>query len=200
MTLPTLPQYFFIFKYLGNIILALIPKKLPCHHLHRSPVIPLFQIPLHNRPKPYSRQRTSMIIKLLNDYNISEFDTDRISLLINQTKEAQIAHNPFSPIIDPIIKLIKGVSPIIISIISYIPQKTTSDRDLQFTIIELSILFCAILGIYIMFAVFSPILKDLIYRDYSKYNSLIYDLNQIKIFQPNQTTNFSNHFSSYKSK
>lgn len=35
--------------------------------------------------KPYSRQRTSMIIKLLNDYNISEFDTDRISLLINQT-------------------------------------------------------------------------------------------------------------------
>ena len=150
--------------------------------------------------KPYSRQRTSMIINLLNDYNISEFDTDRISLLINQTKEAQIAHNPFSPIIDPIIKLIKGVSPIIISIISYIPQKTTSDRDLQFTIIELSILFCAILGIYIMFAVFSPILKDLIYRDYSKYNSLIYDLNQIKIFQPNQTTNFSNHFSSYKSK
>ena len=150
--------------------------------------------------KPYSRQRTSMIIKLLNDYNISEFDTDRISLLINQTKEAQIAHNPFSPIIDPIIKLIKGVSPIIISIISYIPQKTTSDRDLQFTIIELSILFCAILGIYIMFAVLSPILKDLIYRDYSKYNSLIYDLNQIKIFQPNQIASSSNHLSSSKDK
>lgn len=147
--------------------------------------------------KPYSRQRTSMIIKLLNDYNISEFDTDRISLLINQTKEAQIAHNPFSPIIDPIIKLIKGVSPIIIS---YIPQKTTSDRDLQFTIIELSILFCAILGIYIMFAVLSPILKDLIYRDYSKYNSLIYDLNQIKIFQPNQIASSSNHLSSSKDK
>lgn len=138
-----------------------------------------------------------MIIKLLNDYNISEFDTDRISLLINQTKEAQIAHNPFSPIIDPIIKLIKGVSPIIIS---YIPQKTTSDRDLQFTIIELSILFCAILGIYIMFAVLSPILKDLIYRDYSKYNSLIYDLNQIKIFQPNQIASSSNHLSSSKDK
>lgn len=31
--------------------LTLIPKKLPNHHLRRSPVIPLFQIPLHNRPK-----------------------------------------------------------------------------------------------------------------------------------------------------
>ena len=74
------------------------------------------------------------------------------------------------------------------------------NRDLQFTVIELSILFCAILGIYIMFAVLSPILKDLIYRDYSKYNSLIYDLNQIKIFQPNQIASSSNHLSSSKDK
>lgn len=33
------------------IFSALIPKKLPGHHLRRSLVIPLFQIPLHNRPK-----------------------------------------------------------------------------------------------------------------------------------------------------
>lgn len=33
------------------IIPAPIPKKLPSHHFRRSPVIPLLQIPLRNRPK-----------------------------------------------------------------------------------------------------------------------------------------------------
>ncbi len=141
---------------------------------------------LNNYYKPHSHAKTTMIIKLLNDYNISEFDTDRISLLIQQVKEAQTKHNPFFPIVNPLMNLIKYTSPIIISIGTYTAQELIEKNTLQlhFTLSEFVVILFAIIGMYTIFLVLAPILRNLIYWDNAKYDSLIYDLTQIKIFTP----------------
>lgn len=39
-----------------------------------------------------------------------------------------------------------------------------------------------VLLIFSLILVLTPIVKDILYRDYNKYNELIYDLRQIKLF------------------
>lgn len=132
--------------------------------------------------KPYSIKRINMVIKLLNNYNITQFDTERVDLLINQAKETQIAMDPFLPIIKPF----KALCTIIIPISAYVAQKVADKSSVESLVIASIELICIIICIIVIFYALLPTLRNLLYRDYSKYDDLIYDLNQIKIFQPSK--------------
>ena len=137
---------------------------------------------LREHYKPYSNTRINMVMKLLNNYNISQFDTERIDLLINQAKEAQIAMDPFFSIIKPF----KALCTIIVPISAYVAQKVADKSSVESLVIASIDLICIIICIFVIFDALFPIIRNLLYRDYSKYDDLIYDLNQIKIFQPSK--------------
>jgi hypothetical protein len=140
--------------------------------------------------KPYSNKRINMVLKLLNNYNITQFDTERINFLIDQAKESQIAMDPFLPIIKPF----KVLCTVIIPIGAYAAQKVADKSSVESLVIASIELICIIICLFVIFYALFPTLRNLLYRDYSKYDDLIYDLNQIKIFQPRKisiSANFS---------
>ena len=127
---------------------------------------------------PYSEKRIDMTINVLKEYGIDIQSPDSLDMLIDEAKLAQIQCDYISPLKKPL----KTLSAIIVPIIAFVAQKigtaTTTDKMITMAtqvIVIILLLFSLIFS-------FTPIIKDILYNDYNKYENFIYDLRQIKLF------------------
>ena len=127
---------------------------------------------------PYSEKRIDMTINVLKEYGIDIQSPDSLDMIIDEAKLAQIQCDYISPLKKPL----KTLSAIIVPIIAFVAQKignaTTTDKMITMAtqvIVIILLLFSLIFS-------FTPIIKDILYNDYNKYENFIYDLRQIKLF------------------
>ena len=133
---------------------------------------------LDNHYSIYSKSRMLMLKNIFNKYNLNISDIDTINLLIVQAELAKAKNNPFLPIIKPL----KTIGAIIIPVVVYLTKKITENSS-QNELIDLLLISIALtLCVASIIISLLPIIKDLFYRDSNKYDELIYDLNQLKIF------------------
>lgn len=139
---------------------------------------------LKNHYIPYSIERMNMVISILKKYKINITDIDSINLLINEAKNAQAQNDNLTPLKGPFKTLGAVVIPIIIFVAQKIDDRTNPEEMLFIAI-------CTIILIILGFGfilLLMPIIKNIFYLDYNKYNEFISDLTQIKIFYSKQTT------------
>lgn len=130
---------------------------------------------LNNYYKPYSRNRMDMLKDLLNNYNIDINDKNKIDLLIEEAQNAQKQCDYLAPLKNSL----KILAAIIFPIIAFIANKAEfSEHIFRFAIYSILII---LLAFPIVLTVI-PLLKELFYRNYNKYDELIYDLKQIRLF------------------
>ena len=121
--------------------------------------------------KKYSFKRKIFLISLLKKYKVQINNIDTLTFFINETKRAKKEIELFLFFI----KLGKYFSPIIISLFIYFIQKLIEEKLYTIAILLLIIALFFFLVVYSIWSVFYPII-------FSKYDYLIYDLNQIIIF------------------
>ncbi len=133
---------------------------------------------LENNYIPYSKKRMKMTINVLKKYNINFKDLESLDMLIAEAKNAQAEYDIFSKFKKPLKKL----SAIIIAIVIYVAKKA-SEKLTLFQLLKLAPLaIILILIVFLTIFCFITIFKDLFYCNYNKYNELIYDIRQIKLF------------------
>ena len=116
-------------------------------------------------------------------YDIQATDINTIDLLISEANTSQIQCDYLLPLKKPF----KALGAIIIPIVIYATQKIADAATVEEIFnISLQIIFIIICIFSIIIAVI-PIIKNIFYRDYDKYNELLYDLNQVKIFYSKNT-------------
>ena len=121
--------------------------------------------------KKYSFKRKLFLISLLKKYKVQINNIDTLTFFINETKRAKKEIELFLFFI----KLGKYFSPIIISLIIFYIEKLIEEKLYAIVILFLLIGLFFFLVVYSIWSVFYPII-------FSKYDYLIYDLNQIIIF------------------
>ena len=121
--------------------------------------------------KKYSFKRKMFLISLLKKYKVQINNIDTLTFFINEAKRAKKEIELFLFFI----KLGKYFSPIIISLFIYFIQKLIEEKLYTIAILLLIIALFFFLVVYSIWSVFYPII-------FSKYDYLIYDLNQIIIF------------------
>lgn len=127
---------------------------------------------------PYSKMRMNMTIDILKKFDINIENLDSLDMLIDEAKYAQIQCDYLLPLKKPLKTLGAIIIPIIVFVAKKIGDVATQDE----------IIFMAVQAIVLILLIFSlifsltPIVKDLLYRDYNKYDELISDLRQIKLF------------------
>ena len=136
---------------------------------------------LEEHYKPYSRARITMLKDLLKKYGI-KLDTDdavdKLDLLIQQAEEGKIYNNPLFDFKKSIKLLGAGIIPAIIYVADQFAERASMEEIIAvatFYIVVFSMIFA------IIFAV-QPGIMRIIYPDNDKYEKLIYDLKQLKIF------------------
>ncbi|MFR5263548.1 MAG: hypothetical protein ACLTE8_06450 [Christensenellales bacterium] len=133
---------------------------------------------LENHYIPYSKKRMDMTIEVLKKYNINIENLDSIDMLITEAKYAQTSCDFLSQFKKPFKTLGAIIIPIVAFVAKKISEATTPTKMLNMATLAIIL----ILLIFSLIFSFIPIIKDLFYRDYNKYNELIYDLRQIKLF------------------
>ena len=134
---------------------------------------------------PYAENRMNMTIALLNEYNISIDNLNALDMLIHEAKHSQVQCDYLSQLK----KTIKTLGATIIPIIVFVAEKignATTQTEMLYMAIEVIIL---ILLIFSLFFSLAPIIKHLLCRDYYKYDQLISDLKQIKLFYARKESN-----------
>ncbi len=88
-------------------------------------------------------------------------------------------------------KPLKMLSAVIVPIVIYVANKI-GDTASQNEVIQMSIItIIIILLVFSLILSLGSIAKDIFYHDYNKYQELIYDLRQVKLFYTNENTNTS---------
>lgn len=136
---------------------------------------------LENHYKPYSNDRMKTITNLLSKYKIDTSDVNRIDLIIEEAKEKQKECDYFMLLKKPINALRVVIAPVLLFFAGKITLNMGVSEIFQATIISVILI---ISGYIIIFSLMD-VLKDLIYREYNKYEELIFDLRQVKIFYSN---------------
>ena len=127
---------------------------------------------------PYSKERINMTINVLKDYRIDIQNPDSLDMLIEEAKLAQIQCDYIAPLKTPL----KTLGAIIVPIIAFVAQKIGSAATTDDMItIAAQVIVLILLTFSLIFSL-TTIIKDILYRDYNKYDNLIYDLRQIKLF------------------
>lgn len=126
----------------------------------------------------YSEKRMNMVIEILKNYNIDINKLHLLDMLIDEAKLAQVQCDYLFPLRKPL----KTLSAIIIPIIVSVAKKICDTASQSETIYMATGTIILILLIFSLIFSLTPIAKDLLYRDYRKYDELVYDLRQIKLF------------------
>ena len=127
---------------------------------------------------PYSEKRMNMTINVLKDYNIDIKNPDSLDMLIEEAKLAQNQCDYIAPLKKPL----KTLGAIIVPILAFVAQKIgTAATTNEMITMAAQVIVLIILTFSLIFSLI-PIIKNILYRDYYKYNDLIYDLRQIKLF------------------
>lgn len=79
-----------------------------------------------------------------------------------------------------------------IMLVAFVTQKigNAASQDEMITM-ALQVIVLVLLTFSLIFSL-TPIIKDILYRDYNKYNDFIYDLRQIKLFYSKKNATYSN--------
>lgn len=136
------------------------------------------KIMLKDHYAPYSEKRMNMVINTLQNYKIDIHNFDSIDLLIEEAQNARIQSDYLAPLKTPI----KILSAVIIPIVAYVTRKIGDTASQDEMIIMALQLIALTLAIFSVICALIPTVKDILYYDYNKYNELIYDLRQIKLF------------------
>lgn len=126
----------------------------------------------------YSFNRMIMLKEIFKKYNLKINDTDAINLLIAQAEKEKIENNPFLSLKKPIKTLGAIIIPIVVYVAKDIAETSSSNELIYLASLYITISFCLISIIYAI----TPIVISIFYSDYNRYDALIYDLNQLKIF------------------
>lgn len=87
---------------------------------------------------------------------------------------------------------LKTLAAIIVPIIVYVAEKIGDSTSQNEMIIMAAQIITIVLLIFSLIFSITPIVKDILYRDYNKYGELIYDLRQIKLFYAKEISSSSN--------
>ena len=140
------------------------------------------QVMLKEHYAPYSEKRMKMVIDVLKKYKIDINDFDSIDRLIDEAKLAQEQCDYIAPLKKPL----KTLGAIIIPIIAFIAQKIgDAATQTELFTIATQVIILVLLVFSLIFSL-TPVIKDILYRDYNKYEELIYDLRQVKLFHSNK--------------
>lgn len=138
---------------------------------------------LNDHYTPYSAARINMTINVLNNYGIKSSDISSIDLLISEAQSAQLNSNFLLPLEKPF-KILRAI---IVPVVVFVVQKIGNNAT-QYQLITMAVQLITIsILIFSLIVSISPILKAIFYPDYNKYDALIYDLRQIKIFHSRDT-------------
>ena len=127
---------------------------------------------------PYSEKRMNMVIEILKKYNIDVDNLDSLDMLIDEAKLAQIQCDYLSPLKNPLKTLSAIIIPIIVFVANKIGDTTSQSKMIYMATVTIILILLAFSLIFFL----TPIVKELLYRDYRKYDELLYDLRQIKLF------------------
>lgn len=133
---------------------------------------------LENHYKKYSENHMERVVDLLSRYHITVDDDTAIDRLISQAESDLLNNNPIQQFKTPI----KIFSVSILPIAIYTVKRVSEDFDIASLVYYASGICVAIIGIVAIVYALYPLIRWIIYNDYEKYNSLIYDLKQIQIF------------------
>ena len=146
------------------------------------------EVMLKDHYAPYSEKRMLITINVLKKYEIDIHNNDLIDMLIEEAKLAQIQCDYITLLKKPL----KTVGAIIVPIIAFVAQKvgnaSTTDEMINMAV-QFIILIVLIFSIVLSLI---PLVKDIVCRDYNKYDNLIYDLRQIKLFYANENHTHTN--------
>lgn len=136
------------------------------------------EVMLKDHYAPYSEKRMLMTINVLKNYKIDIYNYTLIDMLIEEAKLEQIQCDYITPLKKPL----KTLGAIIVPIIAFVAQKigNTATPNEMITMAT-QIIIIALLIFSLIFSL-TPIIKNILYRDYNRYDDLIYDLRQIKLF------------------
>ena len=141
------------------------------------------EVMLQQHYAPYSEKRINMTINVLKDYRIDIQNPDSLDMLIEEAKLAQIQCD----YIDPLKMPLKTLGAIIFPIIAFVAQKignaATTDEIITMAV---QVIILILLTFSLIFSL-TPIIKDILYRDY-KYD----DLRQIKLFYAKENDIYTN--------
>lgn len=146
------------------------------------------KVMLNEHYSPYSKKRMQMTIDVLNNYKINIRNFESIDLLIEEAKIAQIQCDYLAPLKKPL----KTLAAIIVPIVVYVAEKIGDSTSQNEMIIMAAQIIAIVLLIFSLIFSLTPIVKDILYRDYNKYGELIYDLRQIKLFYAKENSSSSN--------
>ncbi len=136
------------------------------------------ELMLKEHYSPYSQKRMNMVIEVLHEYGMDVHNINKIDLLINEAQKARIQSDYLLPLKKPF----KILAAIIVPIVAYVAEKIgDAASENEMITMAASIIIIALLIFSLIFSL-TPIVKDILYRDYNKYGELIYDLRQIKLF------------------
>lgn len=146
--------------------------------------------------KPYSDRRMEMVVHLLEKYHIDITDEKSIDLLIEEAQQEQINRDIFSfnrgYIKVFLTALFSGIIFLIKEIIEDIePGKLLLEftpEQLKELLLSSAILLIMIFTILLVGDPIVAFIRALFGTDYDKYNELISDLRQVKIFYKKPTT------------
>ncbi len=146
------------------------------------------EVMLKKHYTPYSEKRMLMTINVLKNYKIDIHNNASIDMLIEEAKLAQIHCDYIAPLKKPL----KTLGAIIIPIIAYVAQEIGNASTIDEMIIMAAQVIILVLLIFALIFSLAPIIKDILYRDYNKYDDLIYDLRQIKLFYTKENNAHTN--------
>ena len=127
---------------------------------------------------PYSEKRMEIIINVLKSYNINIQNIHSLDMLIEEAKLAQVQCDFIAPLKKPF----KTLSAIIVPIIVFVIQKIGNSATInEMTYWAAEVIYITIL-IFSLIILLTPIIKNILYRDYYKYDEFIYDLRHLKLF------------------
>ena len=106
----------------------------------------------------------NMTINVLKDYGIEIQNFDSLDMLIEEAKQAQIQYDYIAPLKKPF----KTLGAIIIPIVAFVAQKigNAASQD-EMTTMALQVIVLVLLTFSLIFSL-TPIIKDILYRDYNK--------------------------------
>lgn len=127
---------------------------------------------------PYSQKRMDMVMNILKEYGIDIHNINTLDLLIDEAQKAQIQSDYLLLLRRPL----KTLGAIVFPIIAYVAENIGDNTSQSELITMATQIIVIVLLIFSLIFSLTPIVKDILYRDYNKYNELIYDLRQLKLF------------------
>ena len=127
---------------------------------------------------PYSQKRMDMVMNILKEYGIDIHNINTLDLLIDEAQKAQIQSDYLLLLRRPL----KTLGAIVFPIIAYVAENIGDNTSQSELITMATQIIVIVLLIFSLIFSLTPIVKDILYRDYNKYNELIYDLSQLKLF------------------